>query len=352
MTYFRPTLQEITQQIENDLYTRFKGLSRPVRFSVNKILARVMAGAVHLVYGYIDWIFIQLFIDTATGIYLDRWAKIWKIIRKPSSRAKGKVIFSGNEGTKIPAFTLLQTSDGFKFQTIYDSIILNGTCNVNIESLNTGSIGNISGGIQLNLVSPIYGLQSQCVIDQNGTFSGSDIEDDESLRSRLLDRIRNAPCAGNKKDYETWALEIPGVTRAWCYPQYGGDGNVGLAFVRDNDSGIIPNDSQISDAKNYISDKMPTTATLNIFALTPQKIDFNLKSTDISNEAKKQIIDQLKFLFFNLAAPSSTIYVSDILESLSSAKSIKRISLISPMSDITIGNTSVGIVGNINLQGL
>ncbi len=350
MTYTRPTLQELTQQIENDIYTRFNSLSRPVRFSVNKILARVMAGAIHLVYGYIDKIMIQFFIDTATGIYLDRWASIWSIKRKPATKSNGQIIFSGNDGSKIPAFTVVQTNDGFKFQTMFDTIILKGSCTVNIEALNTGSIGNISGTTNLILTSPISGILSQCQLDNNGTFSGSDIEDDNSLRARLLDRIRNAPCAGNKKDYEIWAKEISGVTRAWCYPQYGGDGNVGLAFARDNDTTIIPNASQMKDVSDYIYQKMPTTAKLTVFPLTPIKVDFVLKSSDLSATAQNQIRDQLVFLFFNLAAPNSTIYLSDILGALSSVKSVNRVALISPMNDIQITNTSIGIIGDINLK--
>ena len=56
------------------------------------------------------------------------------------------------------------------------------------------------------------------------------------------------------------------------------------------------------------------------------------------------------FLFFNLASPNSTVYLSDILGALSSIKSIKRVVLLSPMNDIQITNTLIGIVGDINLK--
>ena len=113
--------------------------------------------------------------------------------RKSPTKSKGQAIFNGNDGCKIPAFSIVQTNDGFKFQTLYDSFISNGSCSINIEALDNGIIGNISGGTNLILRSPISGILSQCKLDNNGTFSGSDIEDDNSLRQRLLDRIRNAP---------------------------------------------------------------------------------------------------------------------------------------------------------------
>lgn len=351
MSYVRPTLSELATQIENDIYTRFGSSSRPVRFSVNKILSRVIAGAVHLTYGYIDFCMKQIIVDSASSEYLDRWALVWGLQRKLPNKSEGLVIFSGNDGAKIPAFTQIQTSDNFLFQTLFDAVIQNGVALVKIQAMIPCADGNMQGGIALNLVSPISNIESNCVLDVNGTFNGTDIESDDSLRVRILDRIRNAPCAGNKKDYETWCLQVPGVTRAWCYPQYLGDGNVGLSFVRDNDENIIPNEEQLKQVYNTISSVMPCTALLKVFSPTQNVVDFTIKSTDISVDAKKQISDQLKFLFFNIANPSCTIYISDILESLASIKTIQRISLISPTQDIALDDKSVGIVGVITLEG-
>ena len=356
MSYIRPTLSQLATQIENDLYTRFGGTSRPVRFSVNKILSRVIAGAVHLVYGYIDFAMKQIIVDSATSEYLDRWALVWGLQRKPPNKAEGLAIFNGNDGAKIPAFSQIQTSDNFVFQTMLDAVITEGSVNVQIQALTACAAGNMQGGITLNLVSPISNVQSTCIVDAKGTLNGSDIETDDALRGRVLDRIRNAPCAGNKKDYETWCLQISGVTRAWCYPQFPIEGNVGLSFVRDNDENIIPTEQQLEDVKNTIKDLMPCTATLNVFAPTANVVNFIIKSTDISDETKKQITDQLKYLFFNIAFPNGTIYISDIQESLASIKSTTptpiRIILVSPTLDILLDDKSVGVVGNITFEGI
>lgn len=355
MGYIRPSIQEITKQIENDIYSRMHGTSRPARFSVNKILSRVLGGSVHLVYGYVEYIMKQILVDTADSEYLERHGLIWGVNRKPPIKAIGYIIFSGNVDSKIPAFTKVQTSDGFVFQTLFDVVVgAVGTCKVKIEAMIASSEGDLPSNTILTLISPIAGVSSICAIDTGGTYSGADLESDDSLRSRILDRIRNAPCAGNKRDYENWALEIPGVTRACCYPQYQGDGNVGLTFVRDNDENIIPNEQQLLDVYNFIRNVMPVAATLKIFAPRTHIVDFLIKSTDTSTEAVKLVRDQLEFLFFNVASPTyhtgTVVYLTEILEALSSLKQIGRMTLITPASDISIDQFSVGIVGKIDLE--
>ena len=219
MSYIRPTLTQLTLQIENDFYTHFGGNSRPVRFSIIKILSIVFAGGLHLIYGLIAFIMTQIIPDSSTGKYLERWALVFGIEKKQANKAEGIINFTGNDGAIIPAFSQIQTSDNFIFETLSDVVIQGGKASVKIQALKTGSLGNIAGGTTLNLVSPISNVQSNCILDAMGSFNGADVEADTPLRNRMLDRIRNAPCAGNKLDYETWCKQVSGVTRSFCYPQ-------------------------------------------------------------------------------------------------------------------------------------
>jgi uncharacterized phage protein gp47/JayE len=294
----------------------------------------------------------QIIVDTASAEYLDRWAVIWGLQRKQPNYAEGNVFFTGNDGAEIPAFTKIQTSDNFIFHTMAEAVIKNGTASIKIQADIPTIDANMKGNTPLNLISPIANVKSNCMLDEFGTYNGANIESDDSLKARVLDRIRNAPCAGNKKDYETWCLQIPGITRAWCYPQYPADGSVGLSFVRDNDDNIIPNTKQLEEVKNTISQLMPCTVSLNVFAPKSNVVDFIVKSTDISDETKNTITEQLKYLFFNIGVPGNAIYISDIYESLSQIKNekITRISLVSPTQDIFLDAKTVGIIGTVQLE--
>ena len=104
---------------------------------------------------------------------------------------------------------------------------------VAVEAVEPGITGNAAASTPLQLTSPILGLEAQGAADGEIT-GGAEEESETSLRARLLDRIRNQPSGGAARDYITWALAVPGVTRAWCYPGEMGRGSVTVRFVMDN----------------------------------------------------------------------------------------------------------------------
>ena len=58
-------------------------------------------------------------------------------------------------------------------------------------------------------------------------------ETDAAYLARLLDYIRRPPAGGNKYDYEKWAKEISGVTKAYCVPIGQGLGTVDVIILAD-----------------------------------------------------------------------------------------------------------------------
>src|SRR4029077_19696830 len=101
---------------------------------------------------------------------------------------------------------------------------------------------------------------------------GTDTETDEQLRSRILHRIRNPPMGGAIADYVTWALAVPGVTRAWAAPEQG-VGTITVRFLMDDlraddDGWPTSNDLQIVD--DYI-DKMRPVTVKDSYVLAPIK---------------------------------------------------------------------------------
>lgn len=227
MSFERPTLKEIIDRLDGETQSR---LSVPqLRRSNAKVFDRVLAGAAHSLYGYISYLNRQQFFDTAESEYLDRWASIYGLLRKKATRASGAVTFSFSADlVNVPVGTILQSDDGVQYQTT-GAVASDGKAAV--EALNDGVIGNQQDGDVLTLVSPIVGVFSEVEIIKLG--GGSEAESDDSLRARLLSRVRETPCGGTSSDYVQWALEIPGVTRAWCFPQEKGEGTVTVRFVCD-----------------------------------------------------------------------------------------------------------------------
>lgn len=223
MSFQRPTLNQLIDRIKTDAESRYG--QRVLRRSLITVFSRVFAGAAYSLYGYIEYVSKQIFATTAEGPYLERRASEYGIYRKKATAAEGTVTFSGS-GT-VPSGTLLQTDDEIQFETTAASS--NNTAP--IIAVNAGASGNIPTGTVLSLVSPVVGIETEAT--SSATSGGSETENDESLRSRLLFRMRNPPKAGTRTDYVAWALEVPGVTRAWCYPLELGPGHVSVRFMTD-----------------------------------------------------------------------------------------------------------------------
>jgi uncharacterized phage protein gp47/JayE len=66
-----------------------------------------------------------------------------------------------------------------------------------VQAVTAGASGNVAGGAALTLVSPIAGVTALAVDGNNGLAGGTDLEDVESWRARIIDMIRNPPAGGS-----------------------------------------------------------------------------------------------------------------------------------------------------------
>ena len=278
MPFERPNLQTLIDRIDADLESRLS--TSQLRRSNAKVYARVLAGVSHELHGFIEFLSRQLFFDTAEAEYLDRWASIYGLVRKQPSLASGTVVFTVlEEGATVPEGTLLQADN----EAVYETTSAVSEGKASVRALTAGTAGNVSAGDTLVLVSPIEGISSECKTAE-GISGGADEETDESLRARLLSRVREPPHAGTAADYKAWALEIEGVTRAWVYPLEGGPGTVTIRFVCDNSSDILPSAEMIKKVQAYIDSVRPVTANVTVSAPTIQAIPFTISGLDPNND--------------------------------------------------------------------
>jgi len=78
MPFARPTLQEIVDRIVSDIQSRITGATTLLRRSILRVLARVYAGAVHLVYGFLEFMKDQIFVQSADAEYLEKQTEALK----------------------------------------------------------------------------------------------------------------------------------------------------------------------------------------------------------------------------------------------------------------------------------
>jgi len=232
MPHARPSLSELRQQAADDINAALPGVDARLRYSNLGILGEVVAGAAHLHYGYIDEIARQSVPFTATGEYLEGWAALKRINRKPATNARGTVTFDAANGSVVPAGTPITRSDGVRYTVTDDATAASGSVSVAVVADTGGADGNAETSTAMLLVAGVAGVANSGTVD-DPIRGGADVESDADLRSRMLDRYAAPPQGGSVTDYPAWALEVPGVTRAWLQRNLSGPGTLGILFMMD-----------------------------------------------------------------------------------------------------------------------
>lgn len=340
--YSRPTLADLVTRTRADLVSRLSA-DDILRRADADVYARVLSGLAHGLYGYVDYLANQIIYDTAEAEFLARWASIWGVTRKPASTATGSVTFAVSSGAVIPSGTLLQALDGVQYQTTADATVTVPTATASVAALVAAAAGNRTTGQTLTLTSPIVGVQSSATA--GALTGGADLESDDDLRARLIDRIQQPPHGGDAHDYVTWALEVPGVTRAWCFPLELGEGTVTVRFVRDDDASLIPDAGEVAAVQAYIDALRPVTAAVTVVAPTAVPLAFSIAVAPNTAAVKAAVQAELSDLIARESKPGGTIYLSHIRAAISAAVGEDNYTMSAPSADVT--NTA----GNMTTLG-
>ncbi len=348
MPFSRPTLSEMIAQVKTDIQTRIPGADAQPRRSVLGVLSAVIAGAVHALFGHHVWSARQLFVDTQEAEYLETRAGLYGLERRAAAPATGTVAMTAPTDTVIPAGTVFKRSDGARYASTAEVIASAGAATVSVEAETPGAAGNTDAGVYLWLLSPLAGATSKTTVNSPGLSGGADQEGDDPLRGRLRARLQAPPQGGASHDYVAWALQMPGVTRAWCYPLRMGIGTVGLTFLYDDRADPLPDESEVTAMDAHLEPLRPVTADLYVFACAASPLNFtiDLRGADTS-AIRAEVEAELADLIRSEAEPEGTLYLSRINEAISRATGEYDHVLSSPSADVTAASGHVLTMGTV-----
>ncbi|KJZ64867.1 baseplate J/gp47 family protein [Pseudomonas fluorescens] len=330
MPFETPSLPVLITRTQSDL------ASDSLRQSDAQVLARTLGGAAYGLYGYLNWIAEQILPDKADESTLERIAALrLNQPRKAAQSASGGVSFTASAGAVLDVDTLLQSNDGRIYKVTSARTTSNGLNSTTIAALDAGSLGNADTGMTLIPVQPILGIiGNSFTVLAPGLTGGIARESLESLRSRVIRSYRIIPHGGSAQDYETWALECPGVTRAWCRGNYLGSGTVALFVMRDDDPQPIPDAAQLAEVQAYIEPLRPVTAELHVLPPVLLPVTYSLRLTPDTTAVRGAVEAQLRDLHNREAGLGETLLVSHIREAISSTTGESDHKLMSPTADV------------------
>ncbi|WP_447361489.1 baseplate J/gp47 family protein [Burkholderia vietnamiensis] len=348
MTFPLPTLPELIERVGGDLTSAADGA---LRRSDQRALVRVHSGASHEMHGYLGWTARQILPDECDEEMLLRHARLRLAVpRKDAASASGFVSASGAEGRTIDAGALLQADDQRRYVVVETATIRAGVAKVQVRAVDAGIVGNIGAGVSLRFISPVLGISDTVVVLDPGISGGTDQESVERLRQRVIRSYRLVPDGGNGDDYVTWALEVPGVTRAWCRPHYMGLGTVGVFFMRDDDLNPVPDEQACATVKAYIERQRPVTAELYVLAPKPRAIDFDIRLSPDDEATRTAVVENLSDLLEREGVLGVTVLESHLRHAISGARGERDHKLLQPVDDVALQLNEIPVMGAVKWQ--
>lgn len=246
------------------------------------------------------------FPQSATGVYLDYLGEFKGLYKNEATYSTGNIQVTGTVGREIQAGSIFGTPSTSEKQSIQFKILENVTIDSNGNAIlkaqctTAGTIGNVAANSITILISRIDGIKS--VNNIEAFTGGTDIEDEEHFRARVMAADQEEHLSGSDSDYVKWALEVDGVGSAYPIEEWNGPGTVKVLILDKN--GQPATQTLIKTVQDYIypnklsgqnrGGKAPIGAVVTIDTLVTLSINVKAKYTFTSSFDPQTVLNNLK----------------------------------------------------------
>lgn len=324
-----PTKDELTKTLVENIMGDGKRFEDLQESWFSKHLITAIREAMWVILLVIKAVYENLTVRKATGNILDDKGYDFGVDRKEAVKAihtvtlhkATPVVFD----TVVPdGFLLTTTPVGnkppVKFQVVQGQGLLipigeKKIENVLVECLEFGEVGNVAQGA-INLIAQA-GFDS--VTDSKLYLAGSETEQDEPYRQRILERKRKPARAGVPADWERWALEVKGVTKAKCFRCARGAGTADIIIW--GNQGDAPEKGLIEACQNYL-EKNYVPADLaqgGILVVAPELVSVDIVIEDVvlkegyTKETAEEILQKAFLEYFRSDKTKEMVSVVDCI---------------------------------------
>ncbi len=328
--------------------------------------AKVIAGLVHEVFGFADYIQRQKFALTADTENLDLHGEELGLSRRPAAPAQGVVSVAASGAVSIAAAAIFRRADGVEYRAINGGSLPGaGTLDIAVIASTEGKVTSAIAGTSLEIVSGLSGDDiATAEVASAAIVGGVDVEDDETFRERILFRKRNPPHGGTAADYVIWASAVSGVTRVFVERLWAGVGTVRVFPLMDElFSDGVPDDANIARVADYIETVRPAGALVTVSPAVPRVVDVEISNLAPNTPAVQEAVavelaaafkrlsrvaggDEAVGAMSYLASPTS-FSRSWIWQAIANATGEERHIVTAPPGDIPLSPGEIATLGDI-----
>lgn len=303
-----------------------------------------------------EWVLDQSFPQTAQGIYLDRHAAMRGLSRLPAFKAAGTLRFSVDLPpalpVNIPAGTVCMTADERRFQTTEDVTLAAGEPYVDApaEALEGGSGGNaVAGAVRFLAACPV--AVTGCV--NPAAFSGgSDAEDDEALRRRVLDSYRRLPNGANAAWYEQTAMSHDGVASARAVGRARGIGTVDVYITGENG---LPSAALLEEVRSDLQERREIAVDVMVKAPETVPVDVSVAVAAAENAGFAQVKARVELAianFFTGQILGRPVRLAELGSRLYALEGVENYRFSTPAADLTAAPSVLPVLGTLSVTEL
>lgn len=220
----------------------------------------------------------------AEGPKLDEWRQTFGLPVVPAGRSRGRIIVETTGVASIQADVQLTHATGTRYATLNTKVNIQNNEEVDIICLDPGEAGNLEPGEKLQFVSPPNNVKTVAYVSEEEPLTGgTDDEDDDHKRDRVLNRTENAPGGGNWGQLVQIALDSsPAVQGAYAYSALGGPASTKVVITRRFDEkrrifSRAPSDTLVTLVRNAIQTNAADSLAVVVQAAADANLDVSMQ---------------------------------------------------------------------------
>ena len=261
-------MKELTE-IYDEMMSQFRSETGLDTADAVELSVRLYAVAAQLQALYLqsEWVRDQCFPQTAQGEYLDYHAQLRGLTRRPAIRAEGTLRFSVEQPSQVDLTvaegTVCMTAAQMRFETTQTVTLAAGELYVDVpaQAVEAGVAGNVPAGmVRAMAVAPV-GIKS-CTNPQ-AFVNGRDTEEDEGLRTRVLETYHRMSNGANAAYYQKEAMGFDQVVAVAVVGRSRGIGTVDVVVASPQG---LPSEELLASLQAHFEERREIAVDVQVLA--------------------------------------------------------------------------------------